>query len=66
MTHNLCLQNLCTLNFQADTGGCAVTHLLGLQVQIQAEAWMCVSCECCVLSGRGFCDEPSTHPLDFY
>jgi hypothetical protein len=27
---------------------------------------MFVSCECCVLSGRGLCDELITRPEDFY
>ena len=73
MTHNLCLQNLCTLKFpcwywwlRGLRCSCMATYLLGLQVWIQSKAWMCVSCECCVLSGRGFCDEPITHPLDSY
>jgi hypothetical protein len=33
----------------------AAVCLLGLWVQIQSGAWMSVCCECCVLSGRGFC-----------
>jgi hypothetical protein len=32
------------------------TQLLGLGVRIPPGAWMSVSCECCVLSGRGLCD----------
>jgi len=31
----------------------AVVRLLGLWVRIPPTAWMFVSCECCVLSGRG-------------
>jgi hypothetical protein len=27
---------------------------------------MSVSCECCVLSGRGLCDELVTHPEESY
>jgi len=27
---------------------------------------MSVSCECCVLSGRGLCDEPITYPEEYY
>ena len=27
---------------------------------------MSVSCECCVLSGRGLCDELITRPEEFY
>jgi hypothetical protein len=59
VTHNLCLQNLCTLKFRcwywwlrSLRCGCTTTHLLGLQVRIQSEAWMRISYECCVLSGR--------------
>jgi len=28
--------------------------------------WMFVSCECCVLSGRGLCDEVITCPEESY
>ena len=28
--------------------------------------WMSVTCECCVLSGRGLCDELITHPDESY
>ena len=31
-------------------------YLLRLQISILPGAWMSVSCECCVLSGRGLCD----------
>ena len=31
----------------------ATARLLGLWFRIPPEAWMAVSCECCVLSGRG-------------
>jgi len=30
------------------------------------EAWMFVCCECCVLSGRGLCDELITRPEESY
>jgi len=33
-------------------------RLLGLWVRIPSVAWMFVSCECCVLSGRGLCNGP--------
>jgi hypothetical protein len=33
--------------------GSAAARLLGLCVRIPPVAWMSVSCECCVLSGRG-------------
>jgi len=29
-------------------------------------AWMFVCCECCVLSGRGLCDELITRPEESY
>jgi hypothetical protein len=35
--------------------GSASSRLLGLWVRIPPVAWMSVSCECCVLSGRGLC-----------
>ena len=31
-------------------------RLLGLRVRFPPGAWIFVSCECCVLSGRGLCD----------
>jgi hypothetical protein len=34
--------------------------------KIQPGAWMFVSCECCVLSGRGLCDEPISRPEESY
>ena len=41
-------------------------RLLRLWVRIPPGAWMFVCCECCVLSGRGLCDEPITHPEESY
>ena len=38
--------------------GSAAFRLLGLRVLIPPEAWMPVSCECYVLSGKGLCDGP--------
>jgi hypothetical protein len=35
----------------------AAPRLLRSWVRIPPEAWMCICCECCVLSGRGLCDE---------
>jgi hypothetical protein len=40
--------------------------LLGLMLQIPPGAWMSVSCECCVLSGRHLCDWPITRPEESY
>jgi hypothetical protein len=36
--------------------GSAAARLLGLRVRIPPRAWIYVSCECCILSGRGLCD----------
>jgi len=40
--------------------------LLRLWVRIPPGAWMSVCCECCVLSGRGLCDELITRPEESY
>jgi len=42
--------------------GSAVICLLGLWVWIPSQAWWSVSCECCILSGRGLCDGLITRP----
>jgi hypothetical protein len=44
----------------------AAARLLGLRVQILLGAWMSISCECCVLSGRSFCDGPIRRPEESY
>jgi hypothetical protein len=44
----------------------SAARLLGLRVRIPPKSWMPVSCECCVLSSRGLCDGPITHPEDSY
>ena len=41
-------------------------RLLRSWVRIQPGAWMSVCCECCVLSGRGLCDELITRPEEPY
>ena len=35
----------------------------GIAGSNNAGAWMFVCFKCCVLSGRGLCDEPITHPV---
>ena len=40
----------------------AAARLLRSRVRIPPGAWMFVCCECCVLSGRGLCDELITRP----
>ena len=44
----------------------AGARLLRLWVRIPPMAWMSVCCECCVLSGRGLCDELITRPEESY
>ena len=46
--------------------GSAVSHLLGLWVQILPRAWMFASCECCVLLDRDLCNGPVTYPEESY
>jgi len=44
----------------------AAARLLRLWVRIPPEAWMFICCECCLLSGRGLCDELITLPEESY
>jgi hypothetical protein len=44
----------------------AAAGLLGMWVRIPSKVWMSVCCECCVLSGRGLCDELITRPEESY
>ena len=44
----------------------ASARVLGTWVRIPPEAWMFVCCDCCVLPGRGPCDELATRPEEFY
>ena len=46
--------------------GSTAAHFLRLWVQIPPGAWMSVCHECCVLSGRGLCDEPIAPPEESY
>jgi hypothetical protein len=41
-------------------------RLLELRIRIPAQAWMSVSCERCVVSGRGLYDRPITRPEESY
>ena len=45
--------------------GSAATHFLGSRVRIPSEKWMSLSCEYCVLLGRGLCVGPITRPEEF-
>jgi hypothetical protein len=44
----------------------AAARLLRSWVRILPGSWMFVCCECCVLSGRGLCDELITRPEESY
>ena len=44
----------------------AAARLLRTWVRIPPGTWMFVCCECCVLSGRGLCDELITRPEKSY
>ena len=44
----------------------ATAHLLKSWVRIPPGAWIFVCCECCVLSGRGLCDELIIRPEESY
>jgi len=44
----------------------ATDRLLGLRVRIPPGAYLSVSCECCVLSGRGLRVRPITRPGESY
>jgi hypothetical protein len=46
--------------------GSEATRWIGVRVRITLGAWMSVSCEYCVLSGRGLCDVPFTRPDESY
>jgi hypothetical protein len=46
--------------------GYVAVRLLGLRIRIPPGARMSVSCEFCVLSGRGLCDGPITRPEESY
>jgi len=47
-------------------GRSAAARLLKLRVRIPQGAWMSVCCGCCVLSGRGLCDELITYVEESY
>jgi len=44
----------------------SAARLVRLWIRIPPGAWMFVCCECCVLSGRGLCDELITRPKESY
>ena len=48
---------------KAQVYGCSPAEIVGSN---PTGAWMFVCCECCVLSGRGLCDELITRPEESY
>ena len=46
--------------------GSMTARLIVWGVRGPPETWMSVSCECCVLSGRGLCDWPIPRPEESY
>jgi hypothetical protein len=48
---------------KAQVCGCLLAEIVGSNPN---GAWMSVSCECCVLSGRSLCDELITRPEESY
>ena len=44
----------------------AASRLLRMWVRIPAGTWMSLCCKCCVLSGRGLCDELISRPGESY
>ena len=52
--------------FKSLRRGSAAARLPELRVQIPSGAWKSLSCECCVLSGRGHCDGPITRSEESY
>jgi hypothetical protein len=46
--------------------GSSAVRWLGLRVRIPPGSWMSVSCECCVLSGRGLSVGLVTRPEESY
>jgi hypothetical protein len=58
-----------TLRINADPSlrrGSPAVRLLELRVRIPPQAWISVSCECCVLSSTGSCVWLITHPKESY
>ena len=66
---NKCKINLSRVLFVCRVCLCrrsAAARLLRLWVRNPPGAWMPVGCECCVLWGRGLCDELITRPEESY
>jgi len=65
LTHHMCVnrQSQWSRSLRCKS---AATCLLILWVRSPPGAWMFVCYECCVLSGRGLCDELITYPEESY
>jgi hypothetical protein len=63
MKHKVACRTKRTSTVQMDQRG---NPGINTKKKIPAEAWMYVSCECCVLSGSGLCDGPITRPEESY
>ena len=64
-THKICFGELSESRSQWPRGlrrRSAAARLLRSWVRIPPGVWIFVCCECCVLSGRGLCDELITRP----
>jgi hypothetical protein len=46
--------------------GYSLAEIVASNPAREGGAWMSVSCECCVLSGRGLCDGPIPRPEESY
>ena len=68
-TRNTALYKPFTIRFRWSRGlwpESEAARFLGLGVRIPPRAWMSVSCECCVFSGRGLYVGPITPPEKSY
>jgi len=63
--HYVCLSNR-HKDKRGLRSGSAAPRLPRLRVRIPPGVWMSVCCECCMLSGRGLCDELVTRPEEPY
>ena len=64
---NLCQFQICRSQLPRGLRRRSTTvHLMGSWVRIPPGAWTFVCCECCVLLGRGLCDELAPRPGKSY
>jgi len=64
----VCVYVCVSISVDARSKACLCGLLLAdtFQIRISPEAWMFVCCDCCMLSGRGLCDEPIAIPEESY